>query len=61
VGKCHVEFNFFTYRIVSLASFVSDKVPISCEIEMNDVCCYTDLLIFDWVSTKGPNLDYAKV
>ena len=61
MGTCHVDFNFFEDQIVSLASFVSDEVPISDEIEMGDVWCCADPPMLDWVSTIGPNLDYAKV
>ena len=61
MGKCHVEFNFLEDQILSLASFVSDKVLFSHEIEMDYVWCCTHPSMFDWISSKGPNLDYAKV
>jgi len=61
VGNHHVEFSFFENRIVSPASFVFDEMPISHEIEMDDVWCCTNPYMFDWVSIEGPDLDYAKV
>jgi len=61
VGTCHVEFNFFEVRSVSVTSFLSDKVPNSHGIDMDDVWCCIDPPMFDWVSNYGPGLDYAKV
>ena len=34
---------------------------ISCDIKMYSVLYRTDPPMFDFVSSKGPNLDYAKV
>ena len=43
-----------------LASFLSDEVPNSHEIKMDDVWCCTEPPMFDWVPITSPNLDYAK-
>jgi len=59
-GTCHVKFNFFEDRIVSPALFVSDEVPISYKIKMDDVWCCTDPPMFDWISTTGLDLDYVE-
>ena len=61
VEKCHVEFTLFEDRNPFLSSFAFEEVMVSDEIEMHDVLCHTDPLMFDCVSTKGPDLDYAKV
>ena len=61
LGHVMLSFNFFEDRIVSPTSFLSTKVPISHEIEMDDVWCCTNPPMFNWVSSAAPNLDYAKV
>jgi len=47
IGKCHVAFNFFEDRITSPSSFISDKLPISHDIETDDVWCRIDPSMFD--------------
>ena len=60
VGICHVEFKFFQDQVISPTLLLFDEVPISHEIEMDDLWCCTDPPIFDWISTTGLDLDYVK-
>jgi len=48
VGTCDIKFNFCEDQIATPALFLSDEVPNSHEIEMDDVWCYIDPTMFDW-------------
>jgi len=60
VGEYHADFNLLEHQRFSPCSFACDEVTVSQEIEKFDDLCPTDPPVFDCVSTKGLDLDYAR-